>query len=160
MVDEFTRECLAIRVARKLKAIDVTDVLLDLFTLRGLPGHIRCENGPEFMTQPVQDWITAVDARTAYVAPCSLWENGFVASFNARLRDELLGGKIFTSLREVQIIIESWRRHDNTMRPHGPIGYKPSAPEVHLSGISAELPAQPRPVPPAPLALTPRLVMN
>ncbi len=99
VVDEFTRECLAIRVARKLKAIDVIDVLSDLFILRGVPGHIRSDNGPEFIAQTVQDWIGAVGAKTAYIAPGSPWENGYVESFNARLRDELLDGEIFYSLQ-------------------------------------------------------------
>lgn len=160
IVDEFTRECLAIRVARKLKAIDVIDILSDLFIQRGVPGHIRSDNGPEFIAKAVQDWIAAVGAKTAYIAPGSPWENGFVESFNARLRDELLDGEIFYSLREAEIIIESWRQHYNTVRPHGSIGYKPPAPEVHLSGISAGLAAQPRPAPPALLVVAPRPTMN
>ena len=95
VIDEFTHECLAIRVARKLKAIDVIDVLSDLFILRGMPGHIRSDNGPEFVAKAVQAWITAVGAKTAYITPGSPWENGYVESFNARLRDELLDGEIF-----------------------------------------------------------------
>ena len=90
VIDEFTHECLAIRVARKLKAIDVIDVLSDLFILRGVPGHIRSDNGPEFIAKAVQEWISAVGAKTAYIAPGSPWENGYVESFNARLSDELL----------------------------------------------------------------------
>ena len=102
-------------VARKLKAIDVIDVLSDLFILRGVPGHIRSDNGPEFVAKAVQEWITAVGAKTAYIAPGSPWENGYIESFNARLRDELLDGEIFYTLREAQIVIESWRRHFNTI---------------------------------------------
>jgi putative transposase len=117
VVDEFTHECLAIRVSRKLKGIDVIDVLSDLFILRGVPGHVRSDNGPEFVATAVQAWITAVGAKTAYIAPGSPWENGFVESFNARLRDELLDGEIFYSLKEAQIVIESWRRHFNTDPP-------------------------------------------
>src|SRR5215217_5683570 len=108
VIDEFTHECLAIRVARKLKAIDVIDVLSDLSILRGVPGHIRSDNGPEFIAKAVQEWISAVGAKTAYIAPGSPWENGYVESFNARLRDELLDGEIFYTLREAQIVIESW----------------------------------------------------
>ena len=160
VVDEFTRECLAIRVARKLKAIDVIDVLSDLFILRGVPGHIRSDNGPEFIAQCVQDWIAAVGAKTAYIAPGSPWENGYVESFNARFRDELLDGEIFYSLREAQVIVEEWRRHYNTVRPHGSIGYKPPAPEVYLPGFHAGLAAQPRPAPPALLMVAPRPTMN
>ena len=118
VIDEFTHECLAIRVARRLKAIDVIDVLSDLFILRGVPGHIRSDNGPEFVAKALQEWISAVGAKTAYIAPGSPWENGYVESFNARLRDELLNGEIFYSLREAQIVIESWRRHYNAVRPH------------------------------------------
>jgi transposase InsO family protein len=98
-IGEFTHEGLAIRVARKLKATDAVDVLSDLFILRGVPGHIRSDNGPEFVAEAVQAWITALGARTAYIAPGSPWGNGFVESFNARLRDELLDGEIFYSLR-------------------------------------------------------------
>jgi transposase InsO family protein len=100
VIDEFTHECLAIRVARKLKAIDVIDVLSDLLILRGVPGHIRSDNGPEFIAKAVQEWISAVGAKTAYIAPGSPWENGYVESFNARLRDELLDGEVFYTLRE------------------------------------------------------------
>ena len=160
VVDEFTRECLAIRVARKLKAVDVIDVLSDLFILRGVPGHVRSDNGPEFVAQDVQDWIKAVGARTAYIAPGSPWENGYVESFNARLRDELLDAEIFYSLREAQIIIESWRRHYNTVRPHGSIGYRPPAPEVFVPAFAAWPAAQPRPAPPAMLTLAPRPTLN
>ena len=95
VIDEFTHECLAIRIDRKLKAADVIDVLSDLFILRGVPGHIRSDNGPEFVAKAVQGWIAAVGANTAYIAPGSPWENGFIESFNARLRDELLDGEIF-----------------------------------------------------------------
>ena len=98
VIDEFTHECLAIRINRKLKAIDVIDVLSDLFILRGVPGHIRSDNGPEFVAKAVQEWIAAVGAKTAYIAPGSPWENGYVESFNARLRDELLDGEIFYTL--------------------------------------------------------------
>ena len=110
VLDEFTHECLAIRVARKLKAIDVIDVLSDLFILRSVPAHIRSDNGPEFVAKAVQEWIAAVGAKTAYIERGSPWENGYIESFNARLRDELLNGEIFYTLREAQIVIESWRR--------------------------------------------------
>jgi putative transposase len=147
VVDEFTHECLAIRVNRKLKAVDVIDVLSDLFILRGVPGHIRSDNGAEFIAKAVQEWIAAVGAKTAYIAPGSPWENGFIESFNARLRDELLDGEVFYSLKEAQIVIESWRRHYNTVRPHGSLGYKPPAPEVFVPALSMR--AVPRPQPTA-----------
>ena len=142
IVDEFTRECLAIRVARKLKSTDVIDALSDLFLIRGVPAHIRSDNGPEFVADAVQKWIGAVGARTAYITPGSPWENGYVESFNARLRDELLNGEIFCSLREAQIVIEQWRRHYNQARPHSSLGYKPPAPEV----IVLSPPASPSPL--------------
>ena len=145
LIDEFTHECLAIRVDRRLKSIDVIDVLSDLFILRGVPGHIRSDNGPEFVAKAVQTWITAVGAKTAYITPGSPWENGFIESFNARLRDELLNGEIFYSLAEAKIVIESWRRHYNTVRPHGSLGYKPPAPEVFVPAMAARAAAQPRP---------------
>ena len=130
ILDEFSRECLAIRVNRKLNSTDVIDALTDLFILRGIPAYIRSDNGPEFVAKAVRDWITAVGSKTAYIEPGSPWENGYVESFNARLRDELLNGEIFTSLREAQILIEQWRRHYNTKRPHSALAYRPPAPEV------------------------------
>jgi len=130
VIDEFTRECLAIRIARKLKALDVIDVLSDLFSLRGVPGHIRSDNGPEFIAKAVQDWIAAVGSTTAYIEPGSPWENGYCESFNAKLRDELLNGEVFYTLKEAGVVIEQWRRHYNSIRPHSSLGYRPPAPEV------------------------------
>ena len=160
VIDEFTHECLAIRVARTLKAIDVIDLLSDLFILRGVPGHIRSDNGPAFVAQAVQEWITAVGAKTAYIEPGSPWENGYIESFNARLRDELLNGEIFYTLKEAQIVIESWRRHYNTVRPHASLGYRPPAPEVFVPGLAARSAAQPWPASPTALPLAPRPTLN
>jgi putative transposase len=160
VMDEFTHECLSIRVARRLNSTDVIDVLSDLFILRGVPGHVRSDNGPEFIAKAVQDWITAVGAKTAYIAPGSPWENGYVESFNARLRDELLNGEIFYSLREAQTVIESWRRHYNTIRPHGSLGYKPPAPEVLVPSFAAWPAALTRPASPAKLLLVQRPTLN
>jgi transposase InsO family protein len=130
VIDEFTRESLAIRVARKLKATDVIDVLADLFILRGIPAHIRSDNGPEFVATALREWIAAVGAKTAYIEPGSPWENGYCESFNGKLRDELLNGEIFYTLNEAKIVIEAWRRHYNTVRPHSSLRYRPPAPEV------------------------------
>jgi putative transposase len=157
VVDEFTHESLAIRVERKLKAVDVIDVLSDLMILRGAPGYIRSDNGPEFVAKAVQEWVGAVGAKTAYIAPGSPWENGFIESFNARLRDELLNGEIFYTLKEAQIVIESWRRHYNTVRPHGSLGYKPPAPEVFVPTTTARAAAQSRPAAPPALASKPTM---
>jgi transposase InsO family protein len=137
VIDEFTHEALAIRVKRKLNSTDVIDVLSDLFLTRGIPGHIRSDHGPEFVAEAVRNWIAAVGARTAYIEPGSPWENGYVESFNARLRDELLNGEIFYSLREAQIVIESWRRHFNAVRPHQSLGYRAPAPEVFVPALAA-----------------------
>jgi putative transposase len=130
VLDEFSRECLAIRVRRKLNSTDVIDVLTDLFLLRGIPGHIRSDSGPEFIAKAVQEWIAAVGAQTAYIAPGSPWENGYCESFNGKFRDELLNGEIFYSLKEAQTVIEAWRWHYNAIRPHSALRYRPPAPEV------------------------------
>ena len=129
IIDEFTKEALMIRVERKLNSTDVVDALTDLFILRGPPEFIRSDNGPEFIAEKVRNWIAAVGAKTAFIEPGSPWENGYCESFNARFRDELLNGEIFYSLREAQILIEQWRRHYNTVRPHSALGYRPPAPE-------------------------------
>lgn len=129
VIDEYSRECLMIRVKQKLNSFDVIDVLTDLFILRGPPAYIRSDNGPEFVAEAVRDWIAAVGAKTAYIEPGSPWENGYCESFNARLRDELLNDEIFYSLKEAQILIEQWRKHYNTVRPHSALGYRPPAPE-------------------------------
>jgi len=152
IIDEFTHECLAIRIDRKLKSVDVIDVLSDLFILRGVPERLRSDNGPEFVAKAVQDWIAAVGAKAAYIAPGSPWENGFIESFNARLRDELLNGEIFYSLAEARIVVESWRRHYNAKRPHASLGYKPPAPEVFIPAFAARAAAQSRPAAPPALA--------
>jgi len=129
IIDEYTREALMIRVDRKLNSTDVVDALTDLFILRGAPEYIRSDNGPEFIAKKVRDWITAVGSKTAYIEPGSPWENGYCESFNARFRDGLLNCEIFYSLRDAQILIERWRHHYNTVRPHSALGYRPPAPE-------------------------------
>ena len=130
IVDEFTREALAIRIDRRLRSTDVIDTLADLFIVRGIPAHIRSDNGSEFIATAVREWIIAVGAKTAYIARGSPWENGYIESFNGKLRDELLNGEIFYSLREAQVVIEQWRQHYNAIRPHSSLGYRPPAPEV------------------------------
>jgi len=156
IIDEFTREALAIRVARRLKATDVIDTLSDLFILRGVPAHIRSDNGPEFVAASLRDWIAAVGAKTAYIEPGSPWENGYCESFNGKLRDELLDGEIFYTLNEARIVIETWRRHYNTLRPHSSLGYRPPAPETtewpgSLASSPGARPANPSVVPNPPV---------
>ena len=132
VVDEFTRECLAVRVARKLGAADVIDVLADLFVARGVPAHVRSDQGPEFVAEAVKGWIAGVGARTAFIEKATPWENGYVESFNGKLRDELLRAEVFNSLREAQVLIEQWRQYYNTARPHSALGYRPPAPQVAM----------------------------
>jgi len=155
IIDAFVRECLAIRVSRRLHATDVVDMLSDLFILRGILGHIRSDNGPEFIAKSVREWIATVGARTAYIEPGSPWENGYCESFNSKLRDELLNGEIFYTHREAQILIESWRHHYNTLRPHSSLDYRPPAPEVSVWPA-----AQPGPASPATPALALRPTLN
>ena len=133
VIDEYTRECLALKVERKLKSIDVIDSLADLFILKSVPSYIRSDNGPEFTAKALREWITRIGAKTLFIEPGSPWENGYNESFNGKLRDELLNGEIFYTLREAQILIEEWRKLYNTKRPHSSLGYRPPAPESVLS---------------------------
>lgn len=132
VIDEYTRRCLAIVVARKLNADEVLHCLTDLFTLHGPPEHIRSDNGPEFAARAVRGWLGRVGVKTLFIEPGSPWENGYNESFNSKLRDELLNGEIFTTLYEAKVLIERWRRHYNAIRPHSSLGYRPPAPETIL----------------------------
>jgi len=137
VIDEFTRGCLAIVVARRLRSDDVLQCLSDLFVAHGPPEYIRSDNGPEFTAQIVRDWLGRIGVGTLYIEPGSPWENGYNESFNGKLRDELLNGEIFTTLREAQVLIERWRKHYNTVRPHSSLNYRPPAPETILPPASA-----------------------
>ena len=130
VVDEYTRECLAIEVARSLKADDVLDRLADLFVGRGAPACIRSDNGPEFTARRVREWLAQVGVETLYIEPGSPWENGYVESFNGKLRDELLNREIFYTLNEARVLIEAWRQEYNQRRPHSALGYRPPAPQA------------------------------
>lgn len=143
VVDEFTREALAIRVERRLGSAEVLEVLAELMLERGVPGHIRSDNGPEFVATAVREWIAAVGAKTAFIEPGSPWENGYVESFNSKLRDELLDGEVFYTLREAQVLIEAWRQHYNAIRPHSALGWRPPAPEVRILGPGPWPPSSP-----------------
>lgn len=131
IIDEFTRECLASVVARKIRAQDVILALADLFLTRGCPEHIRSDNGPEFVAKRLITWMKGLDVQPVFIAPGSPWENGYCESFNGKMRYELLNGEIFYSLMEATIIIERWRRHYNTIRPHQSLGGRPPAPEIY-----------------------------
>jgi putative transposase len=130
LIDEFTRQCLAIRVARRINGMGVLETMADAMIVHGVPEHIRSDNGPEMTAKTVRSWLAGVGAKTLYIEPGSPWENGYCESFNGKLRDELLNGEIFYSLREAQVIIEQWRKHYNTVRPHSSLGYRPPAPQT------------------------------
>lgn len=130
VIDEYTRECLALIVDRRLRSDDVLHCLTDLFVARGIPEHIRSDNGPEFTAKAVRRWLGKIGVSTMYIEPGSPWENGYNESFNGKLRDELLNGELFYTLKEAQVLIEGWRREYNTIRPHSSLGYRPPAPEV------------------------------
>jgi putative transposase len=137
ILDEYTRECLSITVARRITAQDVIDQLGELFLERGIPEHIRSDNGPEFTARAIRQWLRDLGVKTLYIEPGSPWENGYIESFNGKLRDELLNREIFTTLFEAQVLIENWRKDYNQIRPHSALGYRPPAPEAILLGYSS-----------------------
>ena len=130
IIDEYTRECLALVVERRLRSDDVLHCVTNLFVTHGIPEHIRSDNGPEFTAKAVRRWLGKIGVNTMYIEPGSPWENGYNESFNGKLRDELLNGEIFYTLKEAQVLIENWRCEYNTIRPHSSLGYRPPAPEV------------------------------
>lgn len=130
LIDAFTRACLAIRVARRINSLGVIETMADVMLVRGVPEHIRSDNGPEMTAKIVRHWLAQVGAKTLYIEPGSPWENGYCESFNGKLRDELLNGEIFYSLKEAQIVIEQWCKHYNTIRPHSSLGYRSPAPQT------------------------------
>ncbi len=132
ILDEYTRECLAILVARHISSQEVIDQLFNLFIFRGIQEHIRSDNGPEFTAKAVRAWLSKLGVKTLCIEPGSPWENGYIESFNGKLRDELLNREIFTTLTEAKILIEQWRREYNQVRPHSAKGYKPPAPEAGM----------------------------
>ena len=132
VIDEFTRQSLAIHVDRKLTSESVLDCISDLFIKHGPPEHIRSDNGAEFTTQAVRDWLNRLGVKTLFIEPGSPWENGYNESFNGKLRDELLNTEIFHTLKEAKVLIERWRQHYNTIRPHSSLGYRPPAPQAIL----------------------------
>ena len=132
VIDEYTRECLALRVARRLGSLQVIETLADVMLVRGIPEHIRSDNGPEFIAEDLRKWLGKVGTRTLYIEPGSPWENGYCESFNGKLRDEFLNGESFYSLKEAQILTERWRVEYNTERPHSALGYRPPAPQAIL----------------------------
>jgi len=132
VIDEYTRECLALKVKRQLNHEDVIACLAQLFRSRGVPVHLRSDNGSEFTAQPVREWLARLGVKTLFIEPGSPWENGYIESFNGKMRDELLDREIFYSVKEAQVLIELWRKEYNHIRPHSALTYRPPAPVAVL----------------------------
>ncbi len=132
LIDEYTRECLAMVVKRRITSQDVLDQLYMLFLVRGVPEHIRSDNGPEFTSKAVRGWLYNLGVKALFIAPGSPWENGYIESFNGKLRDEFLNGEVFSTLKEAQILIDWWRKEYNQVRPHSALQYRPPAPQAIL----------------------------
>jgi len=132
IIDEYTRECLTMLVKRRITSQDVLDQLFELIIFRGIPEHIRSDNGPEFTAKAVRDWLNRLGVKTLFIEPGSPWENGYIESFNGKLRDELLNREIFTTITEAKVLIGQWRREYNQVRPHSSLGYRPPAPEARI----------------------------
>jgi putative transposase len=132
IIDEFSRQCLAITVARRLNADDVLATLTELFVKHGQPAFIRSDNGGEFTARAVREWLKRLQVKTLYIEPGSPWENGYNESFNGKFRDELLDRELFYSLAEAKYLVQAWRRHFNQVRPHSSLGYRPPAPAAVL----------------------------
>ena len=139
IMDEFTRECLTIKVKRRINSFDVLETLADLFLLHGQPKFIRSDNGPEFIAERLRDWLSSLEVKTLFIEPGSPWENGYIESFNGRLRDELLNGEIFYTLNEAKVILESWRKEYNHVRPHSSLGYRVPVPLATLPSYEVEM---------------------
>jgi putative transposase len=123
IVDEYTRESLTLKVNRSITSEDVLDMLAELFAMRGVPKHIRSDNGPEFIAQAIRQFLAAAEVQTLYVEPGSPWQNGYAESFNSRLRSELLDAEVFENVAEAQSLAAAWRSEYNHYRPHSSLGY-------------------------------------
>jgi len=137
IIDEFTRKNLITKVNRRIRSQDVIDELFELFVLCGIPEHIRSDNGPEFTARAVRKWLNRIGVKTLFIEPGSPGENGYIESFNGKMRDELLSREIFTTLQEAKVLIEQWRREYNQVRPHSALQYRPPAPETILSMVTS-----------------------
>ena len=133
LIDEHSRECLLIRAERRWSSAKVIEALADVMVAKGIPEHIRSDNGPEFVARDLRKWLAETGAKTLYIEPGSPWENGYCESFNSKLRDEFLNGEIFYSMKELRVLAERWRVYYNTVRPHSSLGYRPPAPAAWLS---------------------------
>ena len=140
ILDEYTRECLAVRVGRHLDHEQVQECLAELFCARGVPVHVRSDNGPEFIARRLREWLGQLSVKPLFIEPGSPWENGYIESFNGKMRDELLNREIFYTLQEAQILTERWRKEYNHIRPHSSLGYHVPAPRAWF------IPGMPQPV--------------
>ena len=149
LIDEHSRACLLIRAERRWSSAKVIEALADVMVMKGVPEHLRSDNGSEFVAKDLRKWLANTGAKTLYIEPGSPWENGYCESFNSKLRDEFLNGEIFYSMKEIRVLAERWRVHYNTVRPHSALGYKPPAPEAWIAkslgsgepGIATLIPA-------------------
>jgi len=132
IMNEYSRHCLAILVYRKIKNQRVIALMFNLFIFRGIPEHIRCDDSLEFTSKAGRKWLDRLGVKTLFIEPGSSWENGYIESFNGKLRDELLNREIFTTLEEAKVLIEQWQREYNQVRPHSALRYRPPAPGAIL----------------------------
>jgi len=135
IIDEYSRECLTTLIKRRITSQDVIDQLFELIIFRGIPEHIRSDNGTEFTAKAVRRWLNRIGVKTLFIEPGSPWENGYIESFNGKLRDELLNREVFYTLTEAKVLIEQWRREYNEVRPHSSLGYQPPAPKTRIPVI-------------------------
>jgi putative transposase len=143
LIDEYTRECLAVRVARRLGSQEVIETLAEVIVWRGIREHLRSDNGPELIATELRKWLGSLGTGTLYIEPGSPWENGYCETFNGKLRDECLNGETFYSLKEAQVVIELWRVEHNTLRPHSALGYRPPVPAAYSPLVSVSPVSQP-----------------
>ena len=139
LIDEYTRECLALKVARRINSFGVIETLADAMLEKGVPEHVRCDNGPEMIARALREWLAGLGTKPLYIEPGSPWENGYCESFNGKLQDECLKREIFYSLKEAQVIIGAWRDHYNRVRPHSSLSYRPPA-SMTMEAIAQQLP--------------------
>jgi transposase InsO family protein len=139
LIDEYTRECLTLKVARRFNSFGVIETLADAMLAKGIPEHVRCDNGPEMVARALREWLTQLGTKTLYIETGSPWENGYCESFNGKLRDECLKLEIFYSLKEAQVVIGAWRDHYNHVRPHSSLGYRPPAP-MTMEALTQQIP--------------------
>jgi putative transposase len=136
LIDEYTRECLLILAERRWSSARVIEALADVMVWKGVPAHLRSDNGPEFVARDLREWLAGTRTKTMYIEPGSPWENGYCESFNSKVQDEFLKGEIFYSMKELRVLASRWQHHYNTVRPHSSLGYKPPAPEAVLPETS------------------------